>query len=254
MLSAELRPLFTHPVFAQEAGEFEQALGNKYAKALNDKNNLPQSNWDETILSLVQRTPGFIHPQLLKNMGSANLRTDFYEPIFAKQVERGHLNPSQEKELLADIKSNKFRLFFADFWVGFLTHYGLETLAIPLVFWGAHSTGNSEHALAITGYFKAANFLAMPWFAGRSIFEFKYLLNQIKSEDKNLFQKAKRLAVGTSMLTASVLLNAIPGASASTTPLLNYERYKEFVKPLLRNQIDNLLDLGKTARSNFPRK
>lgn len=191
---------------------------------------------DTTILGTIEKLFFLPHINALKNFGSPELRASYWDPIFEKQVQRGHLSPEQAKANRQAILDGAVNLFFLDLTVGCITHWGIEKallLAIPTLMELAQQPELTNQALV---YVASANVSAIPYFAVRAAQEYRYAKQQRKLETGEGIVDLKTTAI----IGSSVILNAFPIGSTFVTPLATFNRYKQFSGAVLRHHWDNI--------------
>lgn len=168
-----------------------------------------------------KKTPGFIKAIF----GSREQKANYYEPMLQKAVDRNKLTPEEATAIRQAILDGDYSQFFKDAGVGLVTHWIAEKATLPFVYNLAHHNLPSEQANSLVAYYGIANLLAIPYFLPRAVQEYKRLGERIGFVSrKNKF-----------LLTGSVLLNAVPIASAFTTPMLNFPRFEKFCEALIHH-------------------
>jgi hypothetical protein len=101
-----------------------------------------------------------------------------------------------------------------------------------------------ELTIPVIGASLFTNPLAAPYFGVRSFWELKHLAKQTKEADSPGWKKAVQFSRGALMITGSVAVNLVPVASILATPMLTFERNKNFSKTMMRHYGDNLIESG----------
>lgn len=178
---------------------------------------------------------------LIGLFGSKEQKADFYDRIWAIEINKGKLSTEKARAFRKSILDGEYSLFFMDATAGFLTHWVAEKATIPPVASFAYQNFSPELATAIVGYYGIANLLSIPYFAPRAIHEFQ----RFTRNNEPPYSKEKLILVG------SVIVNAIPILSALSTPMLNYPRFKDFSGSLIRHFWDEVKNPVKQAVQNF---
>ena len=223
-------PLFQNPIFRQDDAQAEAAFFKDKFPGINDTANVPIDLKDSLIMKIIRSKNSPL--ETLKIFGSSSLRTEYCRNIFDKQIKRGRLTEDAADKYLKQVKAGGMGLFFQDAMAGFTSHWIVEKATVPAVNQWIDQLGQDELlSWGLKGWYFGANFLAMAYFLPRALWEYRLLE---KTADTGVVPLKNRL-----LLAGSVVLNALPILSATTTPLLNYQRYEGFGHVIWSYHLDN---------------
>lgn len=204
---------------------------------------------DRVIGRVISVFPGFLRPEPLRLFGSPEMRADFFEPIFSKQIERERINPAQaaayRQQILDGGVNQGVRYFLQDSTVGTAVSWTIPKLVTPgLAFWLSQQ-GRPDLAAALIAYDFTANPFATPYFAFRAVQEYRHSKQQLaEKEDMSKQDQRVELRKRAKVLAGIAALSLVPVPPLPWLPgvTMSYYRNEGLSKTMATYHWDNLKD------------